>query len=182
MNISKSLSTIRLEQYQKIINLEDQDEKRIVKILLEIPDETLDYIRRKDFVKLKNDWDEFLEDSHPFTQTFKLNGIHYGFITNLSELDGNEFKALNSIGRSWDQMHKAMAILYRPISIKIGKHYRIEDFNPEKVNYNTIRSMPLTIVLGAIQFLNNVLNDTIEVTGKEVERKALDILNNVKTA
>lgn len=180
MKIKRKLSEIRLEQMQRIESMENPDEANVVQVLLEVPNEVFFYIKRKDIVGFNQDWQEFINGVHPFKRTFHLNGVHYGFIPNLSEINGDEYAALKNIGNTWENMHKLMAVLYRPITAKIGKYYRIKPFNPLETNYSTMQSMPIVITLGALQFMDNVLEDVVEISGQKIEKQVLELLNKIK--
>ena len=53
-----------------------------------------------------------------FIPTFNLNGVSYGFIPNLDEITYGENKDVTSYINEWGNMHKAMAVLFRPTQTK----------------------------------------------------------------
>ena len=77
---------------------------------------------------------KILEDKNAnikFEQTFKFKGKEYGFIPNLSKLSTGEwvdYEELMKQGGYWENAHKIMSILFRPITKKRGKKYSIEEY------------------------------------------------------
>jgi hypothetical protein len=58
----------------------------------------------------------------------------------------------------WGNMHKAMAVLYRPIKQKVGDKYIIEDYEGSHKYSEVMKDMPLDIVMGAMVFFYNLTN------------------------
>tara|TARA_R100001530_G_scaffold134727_1_gene110180 strand:+ start:1232 stop:1852 length:621 start_codon:yes stop_codon:yes gene_type:complete len=64
----------------------------------------------------------------------KLNDVEYGFHPKLSEITMGEWVDIdNYISNGFeDNLHKIMAILYRPIILKKGNKYQIEPYEPNE--------------------------------------------------
>jgi len=67
----------------------------------------------------------------------------------LEEITFGEFVDLDSLLK-WDTMHRAMAVLFRPVLNKSGEMYTIEDYDTS-TKYD-LRKMPLDAALGALVF------------------------------
>jgi hypothetical protein len=61
-------------------------------------------------------------------------------------------------------MHKAMAVLFRPIKNKIGDKYTIEDYNGSITYSDVMRHAPLDVVLGAVVFFYRLGNELLKST------------------
>ena len=61
--------------------------------------------------------------------TFTHRGIEYGLIPVLDDMTLGEYVDLDENFTDWDTMHKAMAVLYRPVTFKKGDRYQIEEYN-----------------------------------------------------
>jgi hypothetical protein len=65
-----------------------------------------------------------------------------------------EYIDLDNNISSWAEMHKAMNVLYRPIKIKKGDKYSIEDYDVS--NPEALKDMPLDAAIGAVFFFLNL--------------------------
>jgi hypothetical protein len=62
--------------------------------------------------------------------------------------------------KDWTTMHRAMAVLYRPVTKEKGERYDIEDYTPDEGREELFKQMPVSVALGAMVFfyrLGNVL-------------------------
>ena len=63
----------------------------------------------------------------------EVDGVEYGFNPNLKDMTMAEFVDLdNYLNDIWKNMHKIMAILYRPVVKRKNKKYNIEDYDSTK--------------------------------------------------
>ena len=99
-------------------------------------------------------------------QQFVINGTNYGFIPNLDEISFGEFVDLDSYLGDWQEMHKAMQVLYRPVEISVRGRYNIKEY--KAITDDTMKEMPLEYALGAVFFLLNL--------GKELSIVMMDYL------
>ena len=83
-----------------------------------------------------------------------MNGVDYGFIPNLDEISFGEFVDLDTYLGDWQEMHKAMQVLYRPIDISVRGRYNIKEYTA--ITDDTMKEMPLGYALGAVFFLMNL--------------------------
>ena len=92
----------------------------------------------------------FQEKTDNLIRHFTLNGIEYGFIPNLDEMTFGEYVDLDSYFQNWDDMHKAMSVLYRPVTNKHKDRYTIQKYSGE--NQDEYKQMPLDVVFSSIVF------------------------------
>lgn len=154
--IPSELSEITLDQYQRYIKIQDKetDEKFLQSKMLEI----FCGIKLKDTMKMKmsdvNAITEILSEmfnSKPkLVQRFKMKGVEYGFIPNLDEISLGEYIDLDSFLGDWDNMHRAMAVLYRPIKEKYGERYNIVDYQAGDGEW--MKDMPMDAVISSVLF------------------------------
>lgn len=154
--IPSELSEITLDQYQRYLKITDKesDEGFLRSKMLEI----FCGIKLTDTMKMKlsdvNSITEILNemfDSKPkLVQRFKMKGKEYGFIPNLDDISLGEYIDLDSFLGDWDNMHRAMAVLYRPIKEKYGERYNIEDY--EVGDGEVMKDMPMDAVISSILF------------------------------
>ena len=96
---------------------------------------------------------------------FTIDGTDYGFHPNLSQMKLKEFVDLdNKLENEWRDMHKIMAILYRPITVRKKEKYDIEEYNF------------MTAATRAELFLNTMTIDVVNAAAAFFLRIALDYM------
>ena len=96
----------------------------------------------KDVIRLKlrdtNDIITILSDlfnqKPSLVSKFKLNGVEYGFHPELDDLLLGEYIDLDNFIGDWDNMEKAMNVLYRPIIVRLKDKYNIEEYQIENAD------------------------------------------------
>ena len=76
---------------------------------------------------------------------FNLDGTPLGFITDLDEISYGENKDVTGYINDWQTMHKAMAVLYRPIKISKKGKYIIQDYEGTREYAERMKKMPLSV-------------------------------------
>ena len=79
-----------------------------------------------------------------------LKGIEYGFIPELDDMSLGEYIDLDTYIGDWENIHKAMNVLYRPIENKRKQQYVIQEYRAE-INSDLL-DMPLDAVIGSVFF------------------------------
>lgn len=83
---------------------------------------------------------------------FELGGKTYGFIPNWDEFSAGEWIDMETYTKDfWQTPHKAMSILYRPLTRKWGDAYTIEPYTA-KEDADAFLDMPAPLVAGALLF------------------------------
>ena len=160
INIPDSLAEITLEQYQKYLKIQDQntDEKFLAVKLIEIfcglrGDHVL-MMRATDIQDIVNILTDMLNSTPKLVTQFKMKGKQYGFIPKLEDMSFGEYIDLDTFMGDWDNMHRAMNVLYRPITDQYGDKYAIEEYQVDSVEQ--MKDMPMNAVLGSILFFYNL--------------------------
>ncbi len=105
------------------------------------------------------------------TCQFNLNGVSFGFIPNLDDISYGENKDITGYINDWGNMHRAMAVMYRPIKQKLKGKYLIEDYNGSHIYAETMKQMPLSIVMGSIVFFYNLTNELLSCIPNYLENQ-----------
>lgn len=170
IEVPTSLEDITLEQYQKFSKINTEDNKDST-FLLHKTVEIFCGLDLKDTLKIKyssvSDIIERLNkvfgNTPELTRTFTFKGVEYGFIPNLDDMTLGEYVDLDETYGDWDSMHKAMSILYRPITNKSRGRYLIEDYEGTK-NAESFKKLPLNIVFGTTVFFYSLSNELLKTT------------------
>jgi hypothetical protein len=156
ITIPDSLSEVTLDQYQRYLKIQDnnQDEKFLASKMIEI----FCGVKLSDTLKMKyadvdgicNILVDMFNEKPQLVTKFKMKGVEYGFIPKLDDISLGEYIDLDAFLGDWENMHRAMAVLYRPIETKYGDKYSIVDY--EAGDGEVMKDMPLDAVISSIIF------------------------------
>lgn len=165
--IPDSLSEITLGQYQKFLSIADGKEQdlfvqqKMIEIFCKIDLKDIANIKYTYLQDIIGHFNELFSKDNKLIQSFKLNGLEYGFIPKLDEMTFGEYVTLDTYMSDWKNIHKAMEVLYRPIKEKHGKDYNVVDY--EDGVYD-MKQMPLDAALSSIVFFYNLSNELLKTT------------------
>jgi hypothetical protein len=168
--IPTSLSEIPLKSYQEFMRLVEKsnDEEFIGQKTIEI----FCGLQMKDVVKVK--WsdvkeltvhlNEIFKAKPKFQATFKIQDTEFGFIPNLEDMSFGEYIDLESNISNVETFHKAMAVMYRPITKKHKERYEIFEYTGTDEFSELMKYAPLNVVMGATVFFSSLGNDLVQHT------------------
>lgn len=163
--IPNSLNEITLGQYQEYIKLDKLTETELAYKMIEIfcglKAEHIRLLKAKDVQDIVAIISVMFEDKPSLVHTFKMNGVEYGFINNLDEMSFGEYIDLDTFIGDWDNIEKAMAVLYRPIELRKGNRYHIKEYEGGDADH--LKDMPLDAVMSSILFFYNLGNELCQV-------------------
>jgi hypothetical protein len=173
--IPTSLSEIPLKSYQEFMKVVDKsnDEEFIGQKTIEI----FCGLKMKDVVKVK--WsdvksltlhlNEIFKAKPKFQATFKIQDTEFGFIPNLEDMTFGEYIDLESNISSVETFHKAMAVMYRPITKKVKDRYEIFEYVGTDEFSDVMKYASLDVVLGATVFFSTLGSDLVQHTLTSLE-------------
>ena len=160
ITIPTDLSEITLRQYKHFLKIQkSQDDEnflsaKIIEIFCKVKLEDVMQIKFNDSEYIVNTLTEMFEQKPNLVTKFKLNNKEYGFHPQLDDLTLGEYIDLDTFIGDWENIEKAMAVLYRPVVNKLKDKYAIEEY---KVGRDAeILDMPMDAVLSSIFFLWNL--------------------------
>ena len=171
VSVPSSLREVKLKDYQELLIKENPDNDDMLKCILNINTKELGKIKDKDVDNLLAIINQLFDKKHEFVPTFKLKGVLYGFIPKLDDITYGENKDVTSYINDWGNMHKAMAVLFRPIKQKQGSKYLIEEYEGSHKYSEMMKSMPLDVVLGAMVFFWNLTNALLNCIPNYLEKE-----------
>ena len=183
VTIPQSIADIKLHQFQKYNELllrddltQSQFDIRKVEIFTNIKRDEITLISSKDFVEISQQIDLALEQTVEFKPTFFIQDVEFGFITNFDKISQGEFIDISNYGTNIDEMHKLMAVLFRPIKKKdsLG-NYEIISYQGTDQYANIMKHTPMNIVNGALVFFSSLASELVNYTQKYMmEEQARD--------
>lgn len=165
INVPDSLNEITLYQYQKFERLIQNNEashfvnQKTIEIFCDIELKDVARIRIADIDSLLVHLNTLLQAKPKLTRTFKLGVYEFGFIPKLEDITSGEFIDLENYLGDTETLHKAMAVLFRPIKSKVKDLYIIEEYEAADKYAEVLKYMPLDIALGSMLFFWTLLND-----------------------
>lgn len=166
---------IILRDFQRYAAIQEPTQGDMIKIFLNKTQNEVDKIPLEKFNELVAEISEAISKESKFTPTFKLDGIEYGFIPNLEEITYGENRDLTGYLNDWQTMHLAMAVSFRPITLKKGGKYLIEEYNGTSATAEIMRDCPLDIVQGMNVFFYNLMNDLLNCIPKYITTEVVNL-------
>ena len=137
IQIPTSLKDITLRQYKHFLKIQEnvKDERflnaKMIEILCKVNLEQVMLLKLKDSQEIINILSKLFDEKPNLIPRFKLNKIDYGFHPQLDDLTLGEYIDLDTFIGDWENMEKAMNVLYRPVIVKLKDKYNIENYKVE---------------------------------------------------
>jgi hypothetical protein len=182
VDVPSSLSEIPLKNYQEFVsvvkNNEDEDfiNQKMIEIFCGISLADVVKMKLSSVVELKNHFNKIFSEKGNLKTIFKIGEIEFGFIPDLENINFGEYIDLDKYINNFDTMHKAMAVMYRPIKKQKGNRYEIEDYKGTKEYADLMKYAPLDVVLPASVFFWNLGKELCEATLIYLEREATKMI------
>ena len=187
--IPATLRDVRLSQWQRYIDVYDKNKdedateflnKKVLEIFCDIKLSDVDKIGLNVFDDTLGHLSYVLNSKPELSQTFKLEGtdgvvVEFGMIPNLDKMSYGEFIDLEKYLFSDKDLHKAMAVLYRPIKFKSKDKYLIHDYKGTSYMADVMKDTPLDVAISARVFFYRLAtklgNYTMAYTLKQLQEK-----------
>ena len=166
VNIPDHLKEITVQQYAAYLNIVDQFEKmkeknqnsdvfyllKTLEIFTGINYEDGLKLKLSDVKRIILKIENLLSQKPELVTNFKIGDTTFGFIPKLDEMTFGEYVDIDTNISNWDNMHKTMAVLYRPIKKKIKDKYIIEEYKGD-LYHEAMKIMPLDAAFSALIFI-----------------------------
>jgi len=177
IEVPTSLEDITLGQYQHYLKILDQNEgkeandfinKKLVEIFCNINLNEVDSIPVVDFNRILEVLEEAFKEKFSLIRHFELGGVEMGFIPKLDDMSLGEYVDIEASITDWQNIHKAMGVLYRPVNFKSKDKYTIAPYKPNEDIQQWMKEMPLSAVMSSMVFFYDL--------GTELSRASLAYL------
>ena len=167
LQVPQRLSAIKLRQYQEYLKIQENIKEE---------EDTANFLNSKSIqifcgVSLKESYNlpikmfngvlhqlsKCFDEETPLIRKFSMTGtndvtVEFGFIPDLDNMTFGEYVDLENFMSDWQTMHKAMAVLYRPIKFEKNDKYLIEDYKGDDTYWEVMKDAPVNVALGAMVF------------------------------
>ncbi len=177
VNVPTRMQDITLEQYQKF--LEDcQDESlsedtiaiKMLEIFCGLPKDNSLQLRMSDVFNICDQINNTLNEKPQLISRWKFDKLEFGFIPQLDDMTFGEYVDVDTYITDWKNMHKAMAVLYRPVVQNYKGSYEIEKYKGDTY-WELMKQMPLNLVMGCMLFFWNLEKDLVKVMRHSLKNK-----------
>jgi len=187
--IPATLRDVKLSQWQRYIDVYDKNKdedateflnKKVLEIFCDVKLSDVDKIGLNVFDETLVHLSSVLNSKPELSQTFKLEGtdgvvVEFGMIPNLDKMSYGEFIDLEKYLFSDKDLHKAMAVLYRPIKFKSKDKYLIHEYKGTSYMADVMKDTPLDVAISARVFFYRLAtklgNYTMAYTLKQLQEK-----------
>lgn len=182
ITVPTNLSEVTLGQYQKIQEYIDTDKDetnvslQLVSTLCNIAIDDVRRMNKSHYDTLVAELIQLLKSESKWKQRFVLNGVEYGFIPNIDDMTLGEYIDLDTAVKEKYSLHKVMAILYRPISMKSFGRYDIVAYTG-KEDVELMKEIPMDAVNGALVFFYHLGNELLKHIPQYLEK---EVINNIQ--
>jgi hypothetical protein len=185
LDIPTDLNEITLGQYQKFLKVvEDNEESefvhhKMVEIFCGVSLKNISKIKHKDLTYIISKIAALFDGNHQLINRFFIDNTEFGFIPNLDDITSGEYMDIDTYITDWSNMHKAMAVLFRPIIKKGSGKYNIVDYNGTSEYAEIMKRMPLSVVMGSMVFFYHLGNELLKsiLTYLEENQEAMNTLS-----
>ena len=183
LKIPTELSDITLEQAQKVLlidaNPDIEEFPKMVHSVAIMTGKTAAEIGQVNLVDLETNYNRIfgMIEGHgmdaPLQRHVKYLGRDYAFIEDVRDMETGAFVDIDQMTKAdkyAENLHKIMAILYRPIDAKLGKRYKLKSYVKEHQSDREERQkiflkyMTLDVVRGAAGFFLLVMQKSLNIS------------------
>jgi hypothetical protein len=144
----------------------------------------------KEIVSTVNEVMELTSATH--VRILEHKSLEYGFIPDLTNMTYGEHVDLSAFAKTiWGQephdythLPDLMAILYRPLTQRVGDRYEIKGYDSDKVDHKKVMlSMSMDKVQGALLFFSSIrkklLTDSLPYLVEELKKVTMEVQRSV---
>jgi hypothetical protein len=176
IDIPSNLSEISLDRYQKyMLTLNNSDDKefvfqKMIEIFCGLELKEVVKMKASTVIELVQHFDKLFNEKTKFKHRFKLNNVEFGFIPDLEEISWGEYIDIESNIGDFQNIHKALAVMYRPIVKDVKGKYEIEPYKGDLSYSEVLKYAPLDVVLPASVFFWTLGIELISSTLSSLEK------------
>jgi len=186
LEVPTTLSDIKLWQYQKYMKVieqnktedsEDQEKvndflnMKLVEIFCNVSLVDVSKIPLNEYNKILEILNKAFEEKPKLIQRFDLLDVDMGFIPKLDDITLGEYVDIETNISNWQKIHKAMAVLYRPVNFKSKDKYTISPYKVNEEIQEIMKEMPLDIAISSMVFFYDLGKELLEAIPKYLEQK-----------
>ena len=186
--VPSRMEEITLEQYQRFLRecvkeelTEDTIALKMLEIFCGVPPATTYTYKMSDVYSICDKINKCLNEKPPLISRWKYKDLELGFIPKLDDMTFGQYVDVDTYIVDWEQMHKAMSVLYRPVAQQFKGSYELEDYKGDTY-HELMKQMPLSLVMGCMLFFWDLEKDLLQVMKNSSSPKAKQIYQEKLTS
>ena len=162
LQVPDSLGDITLGQYQKYLKIIEANEGddnaaefinlKTIEIFCDIEFKDVLSIPLGEAEKVLSIISKAFGEKPELIRHFKLLDVDMGFIPSLETISLGEYIDVENNVSDWQTMHKAMAVLFRPVNFRSKERYTIAPYEPSDEVSELMKEMPLDVAMSSMVF------------------------------
>ena len=183
LEVPATLEDIKLWQYQKYMKVveahkdAEQTEElidflnmKLVEIFCNVSLKDVSKISVRGYKRILDILNKAFEEKPKLVQRFDLEGVDMGFIPKLDDISLGEYIDVENNLSDWQKIHKAMAVLYRPVNFKLGNKYDIAPYEINEEIQEVMKEMPMNVVLSSMVFFYSLGTELLLAIPRYLEK------------
>ena len=185
LEVPTTLSDIKLWQYQKYMKVieqnktEDAEDKeklndflnmKLVEIFCNVSLRDVSKIPLKEYEKVLTILNKAFEEKPKLIQRFDLLNVDMGFVPKLDDITLGEYVDIETNISDWQKMHKAMAVLYRPVNFKSKDKYTVSPYKINEEIQELMKEIPLDVAISSMVFFYALGKELLGAIPKYLEQ------------
>lgn len=167
IHVPTDLNDITVGQYQRFMaaNTEGADQDfllfKTIEIFCDVDIKIVSQFPLADAQDIASEIHAVLDQEKPFQTFFEFDGVEYGFLPDLENISIGEYIDLESGLIEVKDLHKAAAVMFRPVRKRKGELYAIVDYKGSNAEGSNAKSFPMGAVSAGIVFFYNIANELL---------------------
>ena len=169
IQVPTDLNDITVGQYQRYMtaNTEDADEDfllfKTIEVFCDVDMKAVSQFPLDVAHDIAQEVIAVLNTEKPFQSFFEFDGVEYGFLPDLEAMTIGEYIDLESGLAEVKELHKAAAVMFRPVKKKRGELYTIEPYSGSNADVHRAKDFPVGAVSAAVVFFYNIASELARV-------------------
>lgn len=170
IQVPTDLNDITVDQYQRYMaaNVEGAEEDflmfKTIEIFCDVDMKAVSQFPLSQAQDLYRDIILALDQTPTFRPFFTHDGVDYGFMPDMESMSIGEYIDLESGLSDSKDLHKAAAVMFRPIKKRKGNYYTIADYKASNEEGKNARSFPMGVVSSAVVFFYSIAKELLLVS------------------
>jgi len=197
LEVPTTLSDIKLSQYQKYMKImeqnkmEDAEDKeklndflnmKLIEIFCNVSLRDVIKIPLKEYTQVLDVLNKAFLEKPNLIQRFDLLDVDMGFIPKLDDITLGEYVDIETNITDWQKMHKAMAVLYRPVNFKAKDKYGIMPYKVNEEIQEAMKEMSLDVAISSMVFFYDLGKELLGAIPKylkqNMKKEDMQMLDN----
>jgi hypothetical protein len=176
IKVPSTLEEITVKQYSEFVKIQsnNQDDEfiamKMVSIFCNMELSEVSKISYSSIIDIVQHLNTLFTQKNELVRRFTLGGVEFGFIPDLENISFGEYVDLEANLTSFETMHKAMAVMYRPIVREQKNRYDIQSYESSSNFAEVMEFAPISIALGAQVFFWNLGKELLQATMDYLEK------------